>query len=273
MDHQSLLSSMEKFGTTPEEICLNTLGVGADKIHENILLSPGWFPERMFLTDEIEEIVQSSPLFQYKIWNITHQNVDMTYVKTGFGAAVVMDVLLLLRLTERCKKILFVSSVGGLSEELGIGDIVLPVYSACGDGASRYLSDDFLSDTFGEKQYADNRFFSILTRVTENVCGNNNVKWHFGKTFCTDTIVAQYNHLEKIVGMGYNSVDMESAAAFKTGGMLGMPIAALLNVSDNSVVDNKSLMNRRTDDEQKYRRFVGREVIPQIIVGCFNSSL
>ena len=109
--------------------------------------------------------------------------------------------------------------------------------------------------------------------VTKNVCKDNNVKWHLGKTFCTDTIVGQYNHLSKIVGMGYNSVDMESAAAFKTARMLEIPMVALLNVSDNLVVGNKSLMNRRTDEKQKYRRFVGRKIIPQIIADCFNSSL
>ena len=153
---------MEKFGATPGEICLNTLGVSTDKIHENILLSPGWYPERMFLTEGIEVIVQSSPLFQYKIWNIIHNNINMTYIKTGFGASVVMDALLLLHLTGRCKKIMFISSVGGLSEELGIGDIVLPEYSAYGDGASRYLSDNFLRDTFGEKQYPENLFLPDL---------------------------------------------------------------------------------------------------------------
>ena len=273
MDHQSILSGMEKFGATPEEICLNTLGVSADKIHKNILLSPGWFPERMFPTNEIDEIVQSSPLFQYRIWNIMHNNINMTYVKTGFGAAVVLDALLLLHLTGRCKRIMFLSSVGGLSEEFGIGDIVLPEYSACGDGASRYLSDDFLRDGFGEKQYPENQFFVRLTGVTKSVCKHNNVKWHFGKTFCTDTIVGQYNHLSKIVGMGYNCVDMESAAAFKAAGMLEIPMVALLNVSDNSVVGNKSLMSSRTDNEQEYRRFVARKVIPQIIVDCFSDSI
>lgn len=273
MNRQSLFSGIEKFGATPEEICFNTLGVGMDKIRGNVLLSPGWFPERMFPAEETEELVHASPLFQYKIWNILHNSVDMTYVKTGFGAPVVMDALLLLGLTGRCKRILFVSSVGGLSEELGIGDIVLPVYSSCGDGASRYLSDDFPKDIFGEKQYPENRFFDTLTRVTENVCGNTNVRWHFGKTFCTDTIMAQYSHLGKIVGMGYNSVDMESAALFMAAELVGIPVAALLNVSDNSVAGNQSLMNRRTDEEQKYRRFVGREVMPQIIEGCFSGRL
>ena len=273
MDRQSIFSGVEKFGAAPEEICFNTLGVSADRIHENILLSPGWFPERLFPTDEMEEIVQSSPLFQYRIWNILHNDIKMTYVKTGFGAAVVMDALLLLYLTGRCKRILFISSVCGLSEEFGIGDMVLPAYAACGDGASRYLSDNFLKDTFGEKQYPDHRFFVRLTEVTKKVCQDHNVKWHFGKTFCTDTIVGQYNHLGTIAGMGYNSIDMESAAAFKAAGILEIPIAALLNVSDNSVVGNQSLMNRRTDEEQSYRRYVGRTVLPQIIADCFNSSL
>ena len=60
MDHQSLFSGMEKFGTTPEEICFNMLGVGADKIHENILLSPGWFPGREVMPQIIAGCFNSS---------------------------------------------------------------------------------------------------------------------------------------------------------------------------------------------------------------------
>jgi hypothetical protein len=32
-------------------------------------------------------------------------------------------------------------------------------------------------------------------------------------------------------------------------------------------------MSSRTDNEQEYRRFVARKVIPQIIVDCFSDSI
>lgn len=266
MDHNIFFDSMKKFGATPEEICFNTLGICMDKINENVIISPGWFPERLFATSEIEEVVQSSPLFQYKIWNIKQGYFTATYVKTGFGAPVVMDCLLLLGLTQKCKRLIFISSVGGLSEEFNIGDIVLPKYSVCGDGASRYLADDFLNDSFCEKQYPETEMLNRFINVTENVCQRNNVCWHIGQTFCIDTIVAQYKHLPQIINMGFNSIDMESAVAFKTAKMLNIPLVALLNVSDNAVKTNGSLMAHRSNKERNYRKFVAKEIIPQIII-------
>jgi hypothetical protein len=67
----------------------------------------------------------------------------------------------------------------------------------------------------------------------------------------------------KIMDMGYNSIDMESAVAFKVADMLNIPVVAILNVSDNSVKENKSLMSQRSQEERKYRRFVARKIIPQ----------
>lgn len=273
MDYNSFLSSMSKFGSTIKDICFNTLGIDIDKINETVIISPGWFPERLFATSGIEEVEQSSPLFQYKIWTIRQDNFVSTYIKTGFGAPVVMDCLLLLGLTGKCKKIIFVSSVGGLSDEFNIGDIVLPEYSVCGDGASRYLSDDFQINSFGEKQYPHIKLFNKFIESTQEICEKHNVQWHLGKTFCIDTIVAQHNHLGKIMDMGYNSIDMESAVAFKVADMLNIPVVAILNVSDNSVKENKSLMSQRSQEERKYRRFVAREIIPQIIMESIRECL
>ncbi len=266
MDRNSFLNSLSKFGDSVEDICLNTLGVNINKINETVIISPGWFPERLFITGEIQEIVQASPLFQYKIWNIKQNDYEFTYIKTGFGASVVMDCILLLGLSRACKKIIFVSSVGGLSDELNIGDIVLPEYSVCGDGASRYLSDDLQNYSFGEKQYPNEQLFNRLICSTRDICNKHNVRWHLGRTFCIDTIVAQHNHLNQIVNMGHNSIDMESAVAFKAANMLNIPIVAILNVSDNSVKENKSLMSKRNQEERKYRRYVAREIVPQIIM-------
>ena len=69
----------------------------------------------------------------------------MTYIKTGIGAPVLMDALLTLGVTA-CQRIIFIGSVGSLDDNIGIGDIVIPEYSVCGDGASRYISHDSLGD-------------------------------------------------------------------------------------------------------------------------------
>lgn len=269
MDYNSLLLNMSMFGATIEEICLHTLGVSADNINENVIVSPGWQPERLFHKKAINQIVQSSPLFGYKIWNIEHGNINISYIKTGFGAPMMLDALLLLGLT-KCREILFVSSVGALSSEMNIGDVIIPEYSASGDGASRYLSNNLFHDIFGDKQYPDNELFKFLINETQRICDTNGVKWHLGKTLCTDTIVAQYNHLENIIEMGYNSIDMESAAAFKAAKMMNIPIAALLNVSDNSTINKPLMTDHSNQQEKEYRKFVRSEILPQIIESVFS---
>lgn len=268
MDYNSLLSGMTAFGASVEEICFNTLGVSADNINENIIISPGWRPDRLFNTNNITQIVQSSPLFGYKVWNIEYNNINISYINTGFGSPVMLDSLLLLGLT-KCRKILFVSSVGALSSEINIGDIVIPEYSASGDGASRFLSTNLRNDTFGEKQYPNTDLFKLLVNETKRICDANGVKWHLGKTLCVDTIVAQYCHLESIVEMGYNSIDMESAVAFKAAKMMDIPIAALLHVSDNSIIQKSLMTSRNSQEEQEYRKLVRKEILPQILECVF----
>lgn len=268
MDYNSLLSGMVSFGASVEEICFNTLGISADNINENVIVSPGWKPERLFDSDNITQTVQSSPLFGYKLWNIKQNDTDISYMNTGYGAPMMLDALLLLGLT-KCRKILFVSSVGGLSPEINIGDIVIPEYSASGDGASRFLSNNMHKDTFGDKQYPNTNLFDMLANETKRICDKNNVKWHTVKTFCTDTIAAQYNHLGSIIEMGYNSIDMESAAAFKAAKMMNIPIAALLQVSDNSVIRKPLMTDLRSREEREYRIFVRSKILPEIIECVF----
>ncbi len=43
MDYHSFLTSMSKLGATIEDICLNTLGIGMDKINENVIIYQGGF--------------------------------------------------------------------------------------------------------------------------------------------------------------------------------------------------------------------------------------
>ena len=67
------------------------------------------------------------------------------------------------------------SSVGALSPEINTGDIVIPEYSASGDGASRFLSADPRNDTFGEKQYPDTDPVKLLVNETKRICDANGV--------------------------------------------------------------------------------------------------
>lgn len=262
MQYKDLIAASRRFGAAGEDVCLHTLGVPGDSIHENVIISPGWDPDR--LSGLGKATPAGSGLCSIQVWEIGE---SITYIKAGFGAPVVLDALLPLGVTG-CKRILFVSSVGALDPAMHIGDIVVPEYSVCGDGASRYITSENLGrDVFGEKAYPDPALHELLKAETQRVCRENQVGWHVGKTFCTDTIFAQFPHIDSIVKLGCNSIDLETAAAFRAARLMEIPLAALFNVSDNTA-SGQSLMTATPQDArvQEHRRFVRGELMPQMIL-------
>lgn len=270
MNYSDLIAGMKRFGSTEKDVCIHGLGISPEKINKNVIIAPWWEPS-IFSGLGTAEFLSSSEFASIKIWNIESNDLSMTYIKTGIGAPVLMDVLLSLGVTE-CKRIVFIGSVGALDSTVGIGDIVIPEYSICGDGASRYISSDTLEkDVFGEKQHPDIHLFEKAKIAIEYICKDNNVKWHIGKTFSIDTIFAQFAHIDSILGMGCNVIEMETASAFKAANLMNIPIVALFSVSDNTVT-NKSLISGRTREEMDYRRYVRRELFPKIIFSIFNDN-
>jgi len=61
---------------------------------------------------------------------------------------------------------------------------------------------------------------------------------------------------------------METDAAFRAAKTVNIRTAAVLSVSDNTII-NKSLISGRTDEEMNYRRFVRKKLFPQIILRAF----
>jgi purine-nucleoside phosphorylase len=271
MDYNDLILGMKRFGACDEDVCINSLGIASNMIQEDVIITPGWEPKRVHNLGKEELLVSSAPLYGSKVWNIKNGEIEMTFIKTGCGAPALMDTLLPLGMS-KCKRIIFISSVGALDTKIGIGDIVIPEYSICGDGASRYIASDKLDiDVFGEKAYPDTSLLKLLKIETESICNENNVKWHIGKAFCTDTIFAQFPHIDSIIKTGCNLIDMETAAAFRAAKLMKKPLVAIFCVSDNMFA-NKSLISGRTQDEKAYRKFVRGEILPNIILSLIKAG-
>ncbi len=262
-----IINGIKRFGSTERDICLHGIGVDPEKIHENVVLAPWWEPSILPELGEAEYLSESD-YSAVKVWNITADKTEITYIKTGIGAPVLMDVVLALGLT-KCRNIIFIGSVGSLDEKIGIGDIVIPEYTVCGDGASRYIATDNLkNDCWGEKVYPVHDLTSTIISITENICKQNNVKWHLGRNFSIDTIIAQFAHLDTILSMECNVIEMETAAAFRAAKISNLSIAAIFSVSDNTII-NKSLVSGRTEQDMNYRAFVRRNLFPRIILKAF----
>lgn len=259
---------IKKYKATEADICLHGLGVMPEAIHKNVVIAPWWEPQSLLLLGKAEYLSKSQ-FSAIKVWNIKNKECNITYIKTGIGAPVLMDALLALGVTT-CKNVIFVGSVGALDENIGIGDIVVPQFSICGDDASRYIASDILkgNDIFGSKVEPDRKMFNVICKITDSVCSKNDVKFHVGRTFSVDSIFAQYAHIDEILNMDCNVIEMETASAFRGAKVAGLSLGAIFSVSDNTII-NKSLISGRTESDMNYRKSVRSELIPEIILKVF----
>ncbi len=257
MEYKDLLNSHLKYGTTEQDIIINR---EYEKILENVVIAP-WWEHTMFdnMNFEVEKI-------NSKIYNFYSKNLSFSFIELKrIGAPAIMDNILSLGVT-KCKNIVFLGSAGSLDKSITIGDIVVPEYSICGDGASRYLNDN-LEDEFLKKQYPT----KSLTSKLLNILKEENIKYHYVPNFSIDTVFAQFFHIEKIIELGAKTIEMETANLFKCNSLLKINVTALFCISDNTVV-NKSLYSGRTEKEEIYRHKIRNDVIPNIIIKLFNQN-
>lgn len=264
MVYESLLQGNERFGSKTRDICLSVLKCEPEMIHARVVIAPWWQPD-IFLKfgGEIDTDFNGE---HTKIWNIHMKEFDFTYIRTGIGAPVVGDTTLALGCTP-CKKAIFIGSAGSLDKNINIGDIVIPEYSVCGDGMCRYLTNGRLKDNdmFGQAIYPNKKLTENIGNITNRICALNNVKWHKGKNYSVDTIVAQFSHIDEIMELGCNTIEMETAAFFKASEIANITAGAVFSVSDNTL-QKKSLYSGRTEEEIQYRHEVRANVIPRIVL-------
>lgn len=257
MNYNDLLKSHLRFGTRKEDI---EVSKGYEKVLENVIIAPWWshdiFDNMNFKIEQVSE----------RVYNFYRDDVSFSYIELKLiGAPGIMDFILSLGVT-RCKNLVFLGSVGSLDENIKIGDIVIPKYSICGDGASRYLNKD-LEDEFLKKEYPSKEFTNNLIDILKK----ENIKYYNVPNFSIDTIFAQFYHIDKILDMGAKTIEMETANLFKCNEVLNINVTALFCVSDNTIL-NKSLYSGITDEENKHRHKVKNEVIPRIVIELFKKN-
>lgn len=257
MDYSDLLNSHLKYGTTKEDIMIRK---GYENIQENVVIAPWWshdiFDDMDFRIEQVSE----------KVYNFYRDDLSFSYIELKrIGAPGIMDFVLSLGVT-KCKNLVFIGSAGSLDENIRIGDIVVPEYSICGDGASRYLNKN-LDDEFLNKQYPSKDFTNKLIDVLKN----EKIKYHNVPNFSIDTVFAQFMHIDKILELGSKTIEMETANIFKCCEIMKINVTALFCISDNTVL-KKSLYSGRTEEENEYRHKIRNEIIPKIIVELFKKT-
>lgn len=197
MIYENLINGHKRFGTDTYNVSSHKLKCDISKIKDNVVLAPTM---KVDFWKEFNGDIEELYIKYHAISNVKINELEFTYITTGIWAPNLVDIVLALGNTN-CKNI-------------NIGDIVIPECSLCGDGVCRYLTEKTLkdSDTFGKQYYPNKDLTNITLEITKDICSKENIKYHLAKNFSIDTIFAQFAHIDEIISLGCNVIEMETAA-------------------------------------------------------------
>jgi purine-nucleoside phosphorylase len=89
-----------------------------------------------------------------------------------------------------------------------------------------------------------------------------------GKNFSIDTAIAQFVHIDEIIKMGCNCIEMETAALLKASEICDIKTGAIFSISDNTMI-KKSLLSGRTKAEMEYRKYARKNILTKIVLAFF----
>ena len=259
MEVKDIINAHKNFGTTEEDI-INRLNYS--NVLENIVVAPWWSVS--IFEKFSDKIIQTGE----KTYSVFGKGFEFTFIEIkNIGAPAIIESVLPLSLI-KCKNIIFIGSVGSLTQNIKIGDLVIPKYSINGVGACRFLESN-LEDDFEEKFYPDEDLnLKLVSMIEENF---PTLKVHQTVNYSVDTIFAQFPHINHFIELGAETIEMETSALFKCGEISNIKTTALLCVSDNSL-KNKSLYSGRNESERMIKKEIKDNVIPQIIIKMLQTN-
>lgn len=256
--------------------------------HRTFGSTPRDWPNHEFRTQDIRPVVILAPLFsphtlapfvkkvtqvadgRFPVYDIeTKQGQYASFVRVGVGACNTLDAVLALSDTP-CRTLLFVGSVGSLTEEASIGDIIIPPESVSGCGADLYLTTrSFLKERLGRTFQADSDCQAQLLATAQKEVGNQ-VRVQDLKVVSVDTVIGEYHHLNEIKNLGCSAIEMETATFFHAARVTGKKAAALLYVAD-CTFQGQSLYHGRTANLKAKKKMVKQTLLPRILLNFVNN--
>lgn len=252
---EQLKQSIDKYGDSSKLV--DRLGITEEEITELVVLAPWWHPNKLYNNYDckIELLSDEFP----DVHRITYNNKSFLHIRSYVGATNVGETTLLLSFT-KCKRIIFVGSVGSISNDVNIGDLIIPSTSVSGEAFSSYMYETINKESL-HKEYHPTR---ELYETTTNYLNDENIDYKDIKVYSVDTIAGQFAHIDEILGLGCKAIEMETSALFSACLVAEKECVALLAVSDNTV-QKKSLISGRTDEDMRKYHHMRYEVIPKII--------
>ena len=257
MKYEDIINAHSSYGSKKEDIVAIC---GYENILENVVIAPWW--EHTFFEKYGFVSTQESSI----VYNMKKDDIEFSFIELkAIGAPIVMEYVLSLGVT-KCKNLIFIGSCGSLDETIKIGDVVIPSYSICGDGATRYLNNNF-EDEFGKKEYPSHELNEKIINILEDM----KVRYHNVPNFSVDSVFCEFIHIEDFLKYESKTVEMETANLFKCCNIMNIKTTAIFGVSDNIVL-RKSLYNGRSEEEKKNKDYCKKELIPQIVIEFFKRN-
>lgn len=233
------------------------LGVNTDLIRDKVIIAPCWLPESVGIS-ESKKIDSNS----CQVWECRMGDKIFTYIVTGVGAAACMDTVLALKDTA-CEQALFVGSAGALRQEINIGDFAIPNGAVSAEGASRYIGDDFSKDVFGECFYTTNELqYRLFLNLRKHLEGTG-LNVYEGRGISVESILLQYKHIDGLLNMKCDFIDMESSAFLAACNNVNIQGAAVFCISDN--VMRSEPLYKISGDKTSYRKKIRKKYMPLVL--------
>lgn len=259
MNRQDFLDSYIRYGISEKDVCPSRIGVSGDELEEIAVLAPLHKPE--FYEKHGAKVSQLS-FGYYPAYKIEYEGLKFNFIKTQIGAQNIDEIVVALAFSN-CKKIIFTGSCGALSDKYKIGDILLPKYSISGDGSTFYYTkNSFLDNVTLGKRFYPTADLNEKLKQSLNLSGQ---AFSEVGNFSVDTIVGQFFHIDEIISLGAEVIEMETASVFCLAQMLELDAVAILNVSD-STIEKKSLLSGRSDEELKKHYYTEDTLVPRLVL-------
>jgi purine-nucleoside phosphorylase len=231
-----------------DNFALAVYGLNKNIHYDALVIAPSWKPEKVFLQCEAQiNLMRQGPY--YAGYEIEVEGRKIGYIQTAACAGNVVDCVLSVLSELSTPKIFFIGAVGALKEDIQIGDIIVPKVSIAGDGSSLYLYDRVDTEHFRNRLIQDAKINASLIEAGKKL----GVKIEEKVVYSTDSIVCEYLHLQDILSLGCDAIEMETAAFLRCMELLNKKADVLLCVSDNSATGN-SLVGRNDEDSEKFHR-------------------
>lgn len=232
-------------------------GLDRDTVYDALVVAPSFTPMKLRMEGEAKVTIlrESAIVGGYMV---EKDGRKIAWIKTSSAASNCIDHMAVCA-GLNIKKLIFVGAVGALRPGIEVGELCTPSYSIAGGYALTYLKDSIRDFTPFERVEPQ----SPLADWAVALAAEAGWELKRASVFCTDSIAAEYFHLEEIRSFGTDLIEMETAAFYTMAELMEKPAVALLVVSDNSA-SGVPLVGRSEEDEQRYDR-ARRELLPHLI--------